>query len=87
VTIRVHIERLVLDGLPFDHRQGAQVRAAVERHLARRLTEGAGAASLGGSRALAALDAGSIEVPATPDPTAVGAGIAGAVHGGLGASR
>ena len=87
MTIRVHIERLVLEGLPIEPRQGLAVKAALERDLARRLTEGAGAASLGGSRALAALDAGSIDMPATPDPGALGAGIAGAVHGGLGASR
>lgn len=86
MTITVHIDRLVLDGLPFDPRQGAQVRAAVERELARRLAEG-GHAAVGGSRALAALDAGSIDLPPAPDPDGLGAGIAGAVHGGLGASR
>ena len=59
VTINLHIERLVLDGLPIEPRQGRLVKAAVERDLVRRLTEDAGAASLGGSRALATLDAGS----------------------------
>ena len=39
MTIHVHIERLVLDGLPVTHAQGPQVRAAVEAELARWLAE------------------------------------------------
>jgi len=41
VTVRVHIERLVLDGLPVTAAQGPLVQAAVEAELTRLIeTEG-----------------------------------------------
>ena len=35
MKINLHIERLVLDGLPIAHHHGPQVQAAVERELVR----------------------------------------------------
>ena len=35
MKINLHIERLVLDGLPIAHHHGPQVQTAVERELAR----------------------------------------------------
>ena len=37
MNINLHIERLILDGLPIEPRQRAQVQAAVEAELARLL--------------------------------------------------
>jgi hypothetical protein len=39
MSINLHIERLILDDLPLTLSQGALVRAALERELARMLTE------------------------------------------------
>ena len=39
MSINLHIERLVLDGLPVDARGGAQVKAAVRAELVRRMAE------------------------------------------------
>ena len=38
-NIHLHIERLILDGLPIERAQGPHVQAAVEAELARLLTE------------------------------------------------
>lgn len=39
MNINVHIERLILDGLPISRSQGVLVQAAVETELARLLAE------------------------------------------------
>ena len=46
-NIHLHIERLVLDGLPIDRGQGPHVQAAVEAELTRLLTENGLDATLG----------------------------------------
>lgn len=83
-TINVHIERLILDGLPLDQRQGGPVGAAVERELSRLLADSGSASLLGPPSASASLQGGSIQVTERTTPGAVGEQIAGAVHAGLG---
>ena len=83
MNINVHIERLVLDGLPVTSSQGSLVQAAVEAELARLLTaEGLSAEFLAGG-AMPSLRAGGIHLTKDSNPTQLGQQIAQAVHGGL----
>ena len=81
MKIDLHIEELVLDGFrPSDrHRIGA----AVERELARLLTERGLPARAGARGGPAGLDGGSFEAKPGARPEAVGRQVAGAVYGGL----
>ena len=84
MNINVHIERLVLDGLPVTSSQGSLVQAAVEAELARLLTaEGLSADCLAGG-AMPSLRAGGIHLMKDSNPTQLGQQIARAVHVGIG---
>jgi hypothetical protein len=83
MTVHVHIERLVLDGLPVPPAERPLLQAAVEGELARRLAaDGASSGVLAGG-AFARLAAPPVHLPARPDAVTVGRQIAGAVHTGL----
>lgn len=84
MSIDLHIEELVLEGFsPGDrHRIGA----AVERELARLLTE-RGLPRLTESLDVPRLDGGSFEMNRNATPEAVGGQVAGAVYGGVGRER
>jgi hypothetical protein len=78
VNVRVHIERLVLDGLPVGRAQAGAVRAAVEAELARLLGErGLGEVSGG---AVDRLPGGVMQVGEGARPAEVGGRIAEALH-------
>ena len=85
MSIHVHIERLILDGLPLTHGQGAGVQAAVETELARLLGAAPGGISpawrAGG--AIPSLRAGALSLAATGSPTQIGRQIAGALVNAL----
>jgi hypothetical protein len=82
MNINVHIERLILDGLPVKGSDGAVVQAAVERELARLLGErGLTAVSAG---AVPRLAVGPIELTRAGEPAHLGHQIARAIHGGIG---
>lgn len=84
MTLRVHIERLVLDGFALGAGGGARVGAAVEAELARLLAERGLSPGLAGGGAVASLRG----TPLTPDqsgtPSALGRGIARSIHGAVG---
>jgi hypothetical protein len=84
VNINLHIERLVLDGLPLEQRQGPRLQAAVARELIRLLSESRSPAGFGIGGNLASVDGGLIEVPESTSPAGLGKQIASAVHGGVG---
>lgn len=84
MNINLHIERLILDGLPIESRHHAQVQAAVEAELARLLTDGGLHSELLSGGALQSLRAGAIRVTNETGATQLGAQIAGAVYGGIG---
>jgi len=83
MKINLHIERLVLDGLPLADGQGAIVRAAVEGELARLLSEGGMAPGLQSGIAMPSLRAGAINLNADSGPAQIGQQLAQAVYGGL----
>jgi len=84
MNINLHIERLILDGLPITRGQSPLVQAEVETELARLLTERGLASSLQSGGAMPSLRAGSIQVETESNPTQLGRQIAQAVYGGIG---
>lgn len=84
MTILVHIERLVLDGIavPYGARPGLQ--AAVEAELGRLLAEGGLAAGLAQGGALPGLAGGSIQLGPGNPPDLLGRQIAQAAYSAIG---
>lgn len=80
-SIELHIEELVLHGLPLTRRQGSDVQAAVETELARLLTTQGLKHSTSG--ATPHLSAGSIQFAGNDHPSRLGHQIAHAIYGGL----
>jgi hypothetical protein len=80
MNIELHIERLILDGLPVESRQGALIQSAVEAELARLLaSDGLNPELLSGG-ALGSLRAGDIQLERDGAAPHLGTQIAGAVH-------
>jgi hypothetical protein len=86
MNINLHIERLILDGLPLEQRQGPHLQAAVEHELTRLLSDGRAPAQFG-SATVASVKGGSIRVAEGADPAGLGKQIALAVYGGFGGGR
>ena len=85
--IHLHIERLILDGLPIEHGQGPHVQAAVEAEMTRLLTENGLAEHLQSGGALPRLNAHAIQLAPGASPAQLGQQIAQSVFGGLGNTR
>lgn len=81
MDIRVHIERLVLEGIPVSPGERPLIQAALEAELADRLAAGGHGALAGG--ATPRLDTGTIHLSRQPESAALGRQIAGAIHAGL----
>lgn len=84
MNINLHIERLILDGLPLEARDGAILRAAVEVELARLLTENNVAANWQTGGATPSVRADAIQLTAESSPTQIGRQIAGSIYGSTG---
>jgi hypothetical protein len=76
MNVRVHIDRVVLDGIDLPHRERVAFRAAFERELAQRIAEGGLSPELTGGVAWP-----SLNVP--PMTTTTAASLAESVHAGL----
>jgi hypothetical protein len=83
MKIELHIERLVVEGLPVEQRQGPRLQAAVEQELARLLAAGGVLAQFNTGTAMAVIDGGTIQWGAGSDAAGIGKQIAAAVNGGL----
>ena len=83
VTVHVHIERLVLDGLHVPPDQRPLLEAAVEAEFARRLAAGDPTSGVLSGGAFARLATPTIHLPAHHDAAMLGRQIASAVHTGL----
>jgi hypothetical protein len=81
--IKVHIERLVLEGLPVERRHGPEVQAAVEAELSRLMSEGGLAPELASGGAVPLVRADGIR-SIGGNPAQIGRQIAKAVYGGMG---
>jgi hypothetical protein len=85
MSINVHIERLVLDGLPIARHQAPLIQMAVEAELARLLVANGltpTLRSVGG--ATPSVHAPGIEFNSNSSPAELGHKIARAVYGGIG---
>jgi hypothetical protein len=85
MRITLHIEHLVLDGLPAA--DGARLRAAVEGELARLLASGGLRPDLAAGGAVARLAAPPIRLDRGGRPDAIGRAVARSVHAGIGDPR
>jgi hypothetical protein len=86
-NINIHIERLILDGLPISHSQRPLLQAAVEAELARLLTNDGLSAGLMAGGVMPYVPGGSIQLMSDENPKTLGQQIAQAVYGGIGGSR
>ena len=83
MNINIHIERLILDGLPITRNQHSLVQTAVEAELTRLLAADGLAPSLQTGGALSHLQGGSIQLTGEGNPGQLGQQIAQAVYGGI----
>jgi hypothetical protein len=79
MNLTVHIEQLILDGLPVTSHDASLVRAAVEAELTRLFAEQGIAPNWQRGTALPQLQGGSVHIPHDANPPAIGRKIAGAV--------
>jgi hypothetical protein len=80
-NIHIHIERLILDGMPVNGSDGSVVQAAIEGELAHLLTaQGLPGASPG---AMPYLSGGRIQLVRDSTPSYLGHQIAQAIHTGF----
>ena len=84
MNISLHIERLILDGLPVGSEQGARVQAAVEGELARLLAAGGLAPSLQAGGAVPSVQGSAIKLSGENNSAQLGQQIAQAVYQGIG---
>lgn len=87
MKISVHIERLVLDGLPMSRHDGPKVRAAVEAELARLLGSQGLSNEFRSGGAFATLTANPLRLESRTNPRQIGRQIARSVHGGFARQR
>jgi hypothetical protein len=83
MRINLHIERLVLDGLP-EMGRPAHVQAAVEAELARLLKAGRLNTDLLAGGAMSSIGAPAIRLTGETNAAQLGAALAGAVYSGIG---
>jgi hypothetical protein len=85
MSINVHIERLILDGLPVERHQARLVQSAVEAELAQLLAaEGLASGFKSGGHATPRIEAPGIQLASDSSPGQIGQQIARAVYGGIG---
>ena len=83
MSVHVHIERLVLDGLPPSDREGAVVAASVATELSRLLVESEIELHSQVPIAVPSVAGGVVRLAPGVSPVAVGRQIAGAVRTGM----
>jgi hypothetical protein len=84
MNIKVHIERLVLDGLAVGRRDGPTIQDAVETELGRLLSDSGLADNLLPGGAMPSVRAPGMQLANDNSPTQLGQQIARAVYGGIG---
>lgn len=84
MNVRIHIDRLVLDGFSLAHGESAPLQAAVEAELSRLLREGGIHPGLASGGALANVQGGSLELKPSIKTAALGGAIAQAAYKGFG---
>jgi hypothetical protein len=84
VNISIHIERLILDGLPVTGAQGRIVQSAVESELVRLLgVDGLSPQLLPSGGAIRSVTGGTVQLSRDHSPVRLGEQIASALHGAV----
>lgn len=86
-NIHLHIERLILDGLPLERAQGPHVQAAVEAELARLLAENGLGSTVAAGGAVPRVNANGIQLSPGSSPAQMGTQIAQSVYSSIGDVR
>lgn len=81
--IKVHIDRLVLDGLPIQNHESSAIQKAIENELTRLLAEGGLSPNLATGGAFTDIPLGAMKVVESSPPK-IGKEIARAVYRGIG---
>ncbi|HVT57260.1 MAG TPA: hypothetical protein VHR45_02580 [Thermoanaerobaculia bacterium] len=84
MNVRLHIERLVLDGIAVEPGHWPVLLAALEGELGRLLARGGVGPGLAAGGAVPSLKAGGFQIGGEGNPRQLGKQIAGAVYGGIG---
>lgn len=84
MNINLHIERLILDGLPFEARHHATIQAEIEIELARLLNENNIAANWQSDGAVSSVTADAIQLTAQSSTVQIARQIAGSIYGSMG---
>lgn len=84
MNVKVHIERLVLEGLQIRPGERSLLAAEVETELSRLLAEGGVSPNLAAGAHLWQVPAEGIQVTAGGEPSELGRGIARSLYGGIG---
>lgn len=87
MKIKLHIERLSLEGLPLTRNQGTAVRTAVESELTRMLSERGLSDGIRSGGAVRSLPTVGLEYASGATPVQLGRQIARAVYGGIGKAK
>jgi hypothetical protein len=87
MRIELHVDRLVLDGLAVSQHQGDAVMLAVQRELARLLTDEATPSTWSAGASVDAIQGTTIRTAGAAGPAALGERIAASVAAGLGERR
>ena len=83
MNVNLHIERLILDGLPLAGGQSTQVQQALERELTKLLATGELQDTWQSGGNVHRMQTAGIQVAQEIQPAHLGEQIAGAVYGGL----
>ena len=87
MTIRLHIDRVVLDGVDVPHGSRRALRESLERELANRIAADGISNALAGGVAVPAVSAPPIELAHGTAVSKLGASIAASVYAGIGGGR
>lgn len=83
MNINLHIERLILDGLPFEARHRAMLQTEIETELVRLMTENNIAANWQSGGAVSSVRTDAIQMTTQSSPAEIGRQIAGSIYGGI----
>jgi hypothetical protein len=86
MNVRLHIDRVVLDGVDVAAADRPRLRAALAGELARLIGNGGIAADLARGAAVPRVPAPPVELARSARPAQLGNAIAGAVYAGIGRS-
>jgi hypothetical protein len=84
MNVNLHIERLVLDGVPLAPGQQHLLHAALCAELTRLIATGGMQATLAAGAALPHLGGTALTLPANADAGEAGTSIAASIYGGMG---